>query len=495
MIVPRSCLRIRTLFTALCLASLFIWSLSRWRSESPTSLPQWGPASSPNAPPDLTDAHQKFWWTFHRYLEKYAPGTTPIVEYEKAPTERFNPDDTRARPNYLSVDEEDMAAIKTAHMGFVAAITGEDSAPTLPYIPGTTGIVSTAGGVYLPVLVISLRMLRRTNSTLPMEVFLADEEEYEEYICDVVLPSLNARCIVLSRILAAAPTTIEKYQFKPFAMLFSSFEEILFLDADAFPLAKPETLFRADPVRSAGLVTWPDFWGSTVSPLFYEIIGKSAPPLALRQSTESGEVLVSKKTHARTLLLATYYNYWGPSHYWPLLSQGAAGEGDKETFIAAATAMQQPFYQVSEPIVALGHRKDKGGGFAGSAMAQFNPIEDYALVQGGNSRVRGDDAPQPDVFFIHANFPKFNPATVFDNHEVNPAFTDEGEYTRAWTIPEEVVGKFSQKEDLEKAFWKEVKWTACELEEKFVTWQGYSGICDRVSDYWRNIFEWKPLPT
>jgi alpha 1,2-mannosyltransferase len=232
-----------------------------------------------------------------------------------------------------------------------------------------------------------------------------------------------------------------------------------------------------------------------VSPLFYEIIGKSAPPLALRQSTESGEVLVSKKTHARTLLLATYYNYWGPSHYWPLLSQGAAGEGDKETFLAAATAMQQPFHQVSEPIVALGHRKDKGGGFAGSAMAQFNPIEDYALVQRGNSRLRGDDAPQPDVFFIHANFPKFNPATVFDNHEVNPAFTDEGEYTRAWTIPEEVVGKFSQKEDVEKAFWKEVKWTACELEEKFVTWQGYSGICDRVSDYWRNIFEWKPLPT
>lgn len=175
---------------------------------------------------------------------------------------------------------------------------------------------------------------------------------------------------------------------------------------------------------------------------------------------------------ARSCLLRTTCNYWGPSHYYLLLSQGAAGEGDKETFLAAASAMHQPFYQVSEPIVALGHRKDKNGGFAGSTMAQFNPVQDYKLTRARIARVRGDDAPPPDVFFIHANFPKFNPATVFEAHEVNPAFTDDGEYTRAWTIPEEVVGRFSQDEDVERAFWKEVKWAACELEERFVSLAG-----------------------
>ncbi|KAJ5166378.1 Alpha-mannosyltransferase [Penicillium canariense] len=494
MVVPRFCLRARTLLTALVLASLLTWSVSRWRSAAPPALPRGSPASQ-NVSPDLTDAHKEFWRTFNRYLEKSAPGTAPIVEFEKAPTERFDPNDARPRPDYLSVEAEDVEAIKNAHTEFVAAITDASSTPVLPYVPGTKGVVSTAGGAYLPVLVISLRMLRRTGSTLPMEVFLADEEEYEEYICDVVLPALDARCVVLSRILAAAPAAIEKYQLKPFAMLFSSFEEILFLDADAFPLDKPETLFREDPFRAKGMVTWPDFWGSTVSSLFYEIVGTPAPPRTLRQSSESGEILLSKKTHARTLLLATYYNYYGPSHYYPLLSQGAAGEGDKETFLAAATAMQEPFYQVSEPIVALGHRKDKGGGFAGSAMAQFNPVQDYALIQAGKARVRGDDAPPPDVFVIHANFPKFNPATVFEKHEVNPTFTDDGAYTRAWTIPEEVVRRFSERGDVEMAFWKEVKWTACELEDKFVSWKGYTGICERVSDYWRNVFERKPLPT
>ena len=71
-----------------------------------------------------------------------------------------------------------------------------------------------------------------------MEVFLVDSYEYEEYICDVVLPSLYARCVVLSDVLEALPQRlkIEKYQIKSFAMLFSSFEEIFFLDADASAL-------------------------------------------------------------------------------------------------------------------------------------------------------------------------------------------------------------------------------------------------------------------
>ncbi|KAK7679537.1 Golgi alpha-1,2- mannosyltransferase [Cerrena zonata] len=43
-----------------------------------------------------------------------------------------------------------------------------------------------------------------------------------------------------------------------------------------------------------------------------------------------------------------YYNYYGPDYYYPLLSQGAAGEGDKETFIAAAHKLKLPYYQVKE---------------------------------------------------------------------------------------------------------------------------------------------------
>ncbi|KAJ5107669.1 CAZyme family GT71 [Penicillium angulare] len=484
----RSFLRGRTLISAI-LAIIWVFALiTLWRtyhnnstiesSQPPISIQ----ASNSH---DLIVAHQRFWLKFHGHLERHAPGIDPVIEDEKAPTEGFQAKNAPPRPEFVKVDKEDIEIMKEAHTGFVRAIT--TSPPDLKYIPGTKGIVSTAGGSYLPVVVISLRMLRRTGSTLPMEIFLADNSEYEEYICDTVLPSLNARCIILSDILIAAPATIKTYQFKPLAMLFSSFEEILFLDADAFPLKKPELLFNSEPYRTNHMVTWPDFWGSSASPLFYQIAGIPSPAMTLRQSTESGEVILSKKTHMRTLLLCTYYNYWGPTHYYPLLSQGAAGEGDKETFIAAASAVNDPFYQVSESICALGHRKDEGG-FAGSAMAQFNPIQDYELTSQDKWRVRGDQAPTPDVFFIHANFPKFNPATVFEPHEVNPAFKDDGTPTRAWTIPEDIVEQFNAKGDVEKAFWEEILWTACELEDKFETWEDRTGVCAGVEDYWRKIY-------
>lgn len=40
--------------------------------------------------------------------------------------------------------------------------------------------------------------------------------------------------------------TVEKYQYKLPAMLFFSFKEILFLDADEFPLNNLEILFTSE---------------------------------------------------------------------------------------------------------------------------------------------------------------------------------------------------------------------------------------------------------
>lgn len=412
-----------------------------------------------------------------------SPNCDPPLKMASAESVGFNASNTKPVANLIRLSEQDLMKMKRAHRKFVEDI--ETSPPALHYKPGTRGIVSAAGGSYLPVLVISLRMLRRTGSKLPMEVFLADWTEYDGYTCQVVLPSLNAQCVVLSEILDAVPGStgkIETYQYKALAMLFSSFEEIFFLDADAFPLQKPESIFTSEPFKSKGLITWPDFWESTVSPLFYEISSMERPALNARQSTESGEVFISKRTHLRTLLLVAYYNFWGPSHYYALLSQGAAGEGDKETFIAAASVLNEPFHQVSEPIRALGRHKEDG--FSGSTMIQSNPTEDYALTKRGEWRIKGSTVSAPKPFIVHANFPKFNPATIF--HENGPAMKANLEYTRAWTAPEEVVESFET--DLERHFWTEIRWTACALEGKIISWSEITGICFQANDYWKNVF-------
>jgi alpha 1,2-mannosyltransferase len=477
--------RLRTLLVALFLISAIFFFLSRWRfyNATPEPVVDFGGFPVDNR---SVESHTEFWQSFQPLLEVNSPNCDPPSRGTAAGASGFNPTNPEPRPDFLFMPDEDIEEMQNAHTNFVEQI--RSNPPKLHYTPGTRGLVSTAGGPYLPVLVISLRMLRRTGSQLPMEVFLASPDEYESFICEIVLRALNARCVILSEILESVPSmlAISHYQFKPFAMLFSSFEEILFLDADAFPLHDPETLFTTEPFQSRNLVTWPDFWGSSASPLYYTISSQEIPPMSERASTESGELLISKKTHSESLLLATYYNYYGPSHYYSLFSQGAAGEGDKETFIAAATVLGQPFYQVSERICAIGHGKAEGG-MAGSGMVQFDPLEDFTLTQKGIWRVKDDKAPAPRAFFIHANYPKFNPGSVFNGGDVDPTHYSDGSFTRAWTIPEDVIKGFG--EDIEKQFWKEIMWVGCELEEKFNDWLDKENICKNVRRYWKQIFE------
>ncbi|RDW83911.1 alpha-mannosyltransferase [Aspergillus mulundensis] len=493
MTLLRPLTRVRILLLAIVLTLSSVWSYSRYPSSS-SGLSR-TPFASTNdlAQKQALAGHIQVWSQLQPVLLTSMPNCNPPVRLGNAPSIRVEESDPDTRPEMLDMLPEEVEEMKNAHTKFLDAV--RMNAVRLHYVPDTRGIISTAGGSHLPVLAISLRMLRRTGSELPVEVFLANDEEYEPLICDVVFPSLNAQCVVLSHIFDAAPKVmeIEKYQFKLFAMLFSSFEEILFLDADAFPLLQPESLFTNEPFKSRGMVTWPDFWASTVSSYYYEIASQPPPEPGTRprQSTESGEILISKRTHAKTLLLSTYYNLWGPNYYYPLLSQGAAGEGDKETFVAAALAVNEPYYQVTEDIVAMGH--STAGGLAGSAMVQFDPAEDYALHKDKEQNLppnlagpksSGSETPRP--FFIHANFPKFDPATVFEPHEVNPAFADDGTYTRAWTIPQNVIENFGA--DVEKRYWSEILWTACELEGKFRSWSEKKGICSGVRTYWNTVF-------
>ena len=434
----------------------------------------------------LFQAQVEFWKNFHKILEKSKPDCDSPKRMGTADAVGFDATKELQRPDLTAMPEEDVLKMRHAHSKFVNSL--QAMAPKLKgaYRSGTRGIVSTAGGPYLPVFVISLQMLRRTGSKMPVEVLLSSKSEYESEICEGVLPELNAKCIVLTDILEASGHTkpIEHYQLKCFAMLFTSFEEFLFLDADAFPAYDPKDLFTNEPFISKGMVMWPDFWGSSASSKFYEISGQSVPPMSKRQSTESGEVLLHKGTHAKALLLATYYNYYGPSHYYILLSQGAPGEGDKETFCAAADALNMRYYQTSERVTVLG-KPNKDGGCDGSAMVQFDPVQDYNQTSHGIWRVKDPGAGQkPRPFFVHVNYPKFNPATIFQ--EGGPTKDLEGKDARAWRMYQDTIDSFGY--DLEQAYWEKIEWTACELETKFRSWQGQRDICARVKSYWNIVF-------
>lgn len=442
----------------------------------------------------------KFWTRFSPILHAHAPSAaSPTHPGDSNLDVGFDGKD-RPRPDLLLMPHSYVDVMRKAHQGFVSDIQfmhqASEESLNLPYKAGTRGIVSTAGGSYLAVFVISLRMLRRTGSILPVEVFLANLDEYETHICNVVLPTLNAKCLVLSQILDAVPATVEisRYQYKILSILFSSFEDVLFLDSDAFPVRDPDVLFDSEPFNATGLVLWPDFWYPSESPAYFTISAQPVPSLQERQSTESGEILYSKAKRELSLLLATYYNIYGPTHYYPLQSQGAPGEGDKETYGWAAEALGMTAYHVKQPVRALGVFNRESGSFEGSAMVQYDPRDDYIWttqknksVPFGRAKYTNSDptaAPaDPTPFFVHANFPKFNPATIWV--DPGPTHHPDGRFRRVWEDDDTVKG-FGF--DVEKRFWEEIKWTSCELETKFDSWRGIGGICNVATTYWNDVF-------
>ena len=421
-----------------------------------------------------------FWRALQPLLELYAPDVpSPDVLGQPRPV-LFNATKELRRPDVYSVPREDVESMKRALHLYIEATK---SMP-IYYVPGTRGIVSAAGGEYLPTFIVSLRMLRSTGCQLPVELFILSPDEYERSVCEEILRPLNVKCIILSNILRSAPASVKvsHYQTKIFAIIFSSFEELLFLDADSFPISNPEYLFDSGLFREAGLITWPDFWINSAAPVYFEISSQTPSPMNLRAASEAGQIMISKR-HRRSLLLATYYNFWGPSHYYPLLSQGAYGEGDKETFLAAALVAGESYYATSE---AIQYIKNVGHNFPLDILVfiQHDPVQDHNLTSHGlwrNQDITVASSPRP--LFLHAQNPKYNPGTVLEHDSIRDS---DGHFKRMWGRASITFNRFGF--DVERNIWDQMRWVACNLNYKFKSWQEGRDICSGIQEYYEAVF-------
>ncbi|EMC93301.1 glycosyltransferase family 71 protein [Baudoinia panamericana UAMH 10762] len=431
---------------------------------------------------------RSFWNAFYHDLKQHGPKTTPLEHpegHEPQLKVDFDRHAEHTRPDYMQITNEQQHALTTAHSAFVQALGNRTY--SLPYKPGTRGVVTTAGGNYLNVALVSVRMLRRTGSVLPVEVFLADWSEFDEDICGAALPSLNARCVVLEDIFntyySLYKVDISTYQFKVLSIMLSSFEEVLFLDSDCFPVHDPSPLFDKQPFTDTGLILWPDFWFPSESHLYFDIAGIPAPDVHKQSSTEAGEIMYSKSKQEAGILLAAYYNYYGPDFYYPLQSQGAPGEGDKETFLWASIATNTSYYAVREPVNALGYRSSAGD-WRGSAMVQFDPFQDYH---------NATTPYRPRPFFLHVNFPKIDPGQIFIPEHLSfgvltPVLDSDNSMRRIWHSTTPAALEFFMGEDVEKAMWEEVKDIACTYEKTIRAWRGKKDVCHNATVYYDHVF-------
>ena len=73
-------------------------------------------------------------------------------------------------------------------------------------------------------------------------------------------------------------TLYDKWSYfmaKIVAMTFSSFKEVLLIDADQIVLRDPTGLFDASQFKDTGALLWPDYWGLSFDPSLISIINRA----------------------------------------------------------------------------------------------------------------------------------------------------------------------------------------------------------------------------
>lgn len=494
----------------------------------------------------------EFWNTTIGLMHKYEPKFSvkaPILvvdHLESIPGVRTK----EALLSRSRIGQDVIRELKDKHRGIV-----ENLPSYIPYDKGSNGIIFIGGGKFSWLSYVSLMALRDIGSKLPVEIIMPTYADYEEEInfCTRVLPILNAACVVIPEILGPGAMIqqsnkekFKSYQFKSLALMVSSFQNVLLLDSDNVPLVNPDSIFDSPVYKKYGMITWPDYWERTTSPVFYEVAGLHVDetkrvkynqyPITQKQpaagekaeeetipyhdyegtmqnpSTESGQFMINKKTHSRTLLLSMYYNLYGPTLYYKLLSLGEPGEGDKDTFVAAAHVLGEKYYQVNTKVRALGFF-DKGD-FHGVAMMHRDPVADfndfekfvkpseykYKSTQEQISFVKEIDDKYflPNnilpYYFMHCNFPKLDPLVLMSHDVLYDEVTNRLRYKMYSDYSYEIIDKDLRKKDnlktadFELQQWKNMHKTLCVDRTYFSHFKEYD--TDQLCGFITNQYTW-----
>ncbi|KAI9197056.1 mannosyltransferase putative-domain-containing protein [Polychytrium aggregatum] len=199
------------------------------------------------------------------------------------------------------------------------------------------------------------------NSTLPIEVFYSGPGDLGQDQINYLRTIDNVRVVDLQQHFDTAGPGVRGWAVKPFAMLASSFSEIIFVDADANFFQDPEVVFKDSGYVKTGALLYRDrtinVGGESnqskyvkkliTNPSDYAKASNRLFSLKSVHEGESGVVVLNKAKVFHVLLLICKMNseyfrgdtadgkkdgFWGVFH------------GDKETFWMAFELMKQPYW-------------------------------------------------------------------------------------------------------------------------------------------------------
>ena len=198
------------------------------------------------------------------------------------------------------------------------------------------GIVIAAGGDrYLASLWVTVHAIRHVGCNLPIEVwYLGAKRE---------MPPRRQRlfhglgCTFRdgdAHRLAAGGGPLTGWPLKIYGTLHSDFEEVMFFDADSYPVVDPTFLFDCPEYRELGAMFWPESYPGADRTLRWPAFGVEDPGNPV--SIETGQYIVDKRDSWRPLNMA----WWYADHYEYYFRYGY---GDKGAYEVAWPATGQRY--------------------------------------------------------------------------------------------------------------------------------------------------------
>jgi len=254
-------------------------------------------------------------------------------------------------------------------------------ARTPPYPEGRfagRGAVICGGGAYEASAYVACRMLRHVGWNHPIQVWHRGVAEP----VSARLRRLPGVEVVDAEAHPARPgrRLFGGWEAKSFAMIHCPFEEVLFLDADSYPIYDPDECFEPEH-NPHGIVTWPDVPAGDHSPQWRTYGLEPDGRLALN----GGHYVLTKRRAWPVLQLAQHYDDHSDYYYCRtfLCSGDVGGLGDQDQFRVALHQLGVPSHRyAARPLVAA--------------------FESY--IQAG---------PHGRPLFVHRIFNKFGPAGQF----------------------------------------------------------------------------------
>ncbi|TGJ86585.1 hypothetical protein E0Z10_g2154 [Xylaria hypoxylon] len=205
------------------------------------------------------------------------------------------------------------------------------------------GIVLTAGDDQAKYLMTTIYTFRQLGCDLPIEImYLGDLDLGEDHRFELeALPGVTTRDI--SQMVDDEGWKLAGWAIKPFAMLLSSFREVIFIDADSLFFRNPALLFDDPDYKRTGALFFRD---RTIMPeskrrLLLQILPRPIHKLAKESSwwtgssghhQESGVVVVDKWKHFVSMLLICRLNGSDRDARDGKIGVYEMMHGDKETF-------------------------------------------------------------------------------------------------------------------------------------------------------------------